>query len=115
VALKGPQYLDVIERPTEWTLSMRPSFRNFQRFPCTTLASEGVGIAAAVATSRFGAADAPASHVLSQTSSLLEDLLRSARLTSFHLGVFGGGSAVSDGQHTWRGSEARRRAVRIAG
>ena len=51
------------------------------------MASEGVGIAAAVVTSRFGAADAPASHVLSQTSSLLEDLLRSARLTSFHLGV----------------------------
>ena len=36
-ALDGPEYADVVERPTAWSASMRPSFRNFLRSPCATL------------------------------------------------------------------------------
>jgi hypothetical protein len=36
-ALDGPEYADVADRPTAWSSSMRASFRNFLRRPCTTV------------------------------------------------------------------------------
>src|SRR3712207_7700170 len=30
-ALTGPSYVEVVEHPTDWSLSMRPSFRNVVR------------------------------------------------------------------------------------
>lgn len=54
-ALDGPQYVDVVDRPTTWSASMRPSFRNFLRRPCRRLASVGIGMAASLATFRFSA------------------------------------------------------------
>src|ERR1700722_14477410 len=42
-AFEGPEYLDVAEHPTTWSLSMRPSFRNFLRCPCASLLRLGAG------------------------------------------------------------------------
>jgi hypothetical protein len=46
-------YLAVADRPTPWSLSMRPSLRGFLRQPCTTRLTTGVGVAAHVLAVRF--------------------------------------------------------------
>jgi hypothetical protein len=82
-ALDGPQYADVVDRPTEWSAAMRPSFRNFLRSPCATVLTTGLGIAGSVATLRFGVAqgaDASSAKVA------LEPLLESSGITAVHLG-----------------------------
>ena len=82
-ALDGPQYADVVDRPTEWSAAMRPSFRNFLRSPCETVLTTGLGIAGSIATFRFGVArkaDASSAKVA------LEPLLESSGPTAVHLG-----------------------------
>jgi hypothetical protein len=74
-ALDGPQYRNVVDRPTEWSAAMRPSFRNFLRSPCATMLTIGLGQAGSIVTFRFGAARAA-----------LEPLLESAGITALHLG-----------------------------
>ena len=58
-ALEGPGYVEVVERPTDWSLSMRPSFRNVVRRPCITVLGLGLGIAGSLATLRFGTGEPP--------------------------------------------------------
>jgi hypothetical protein len=82
-ALDGPQYADVVDRPTEWSAAMRPSFRNFLRSPCATVLTTGLGMAGSIATFRFGVVrDAEASD----TKVVLEPLLESSGITAVHLG-----------------------------
>jgi hypothetical protein len=83
-ALAGPEYVDVVEHPTAWSLSMRPSLRRFQRYPCSTLISLGAGIAGSIATFRFGLADAALNAA--RASVVLEPFLVIAGITSVHLG-----------------------------
>ncbi len=52
-ALDGASYLDVVEHPTAWTLTMRASFRNFLRRPCATEFSVGQGHGAALGAYPF--------------------------------------------------------------
>src|SRR5450631_2495486 len=52
-SLDGPEYLDVVEHPTAWSLSMRPSFRNFLRRPCESVLRVGWGLGRSIATFRF--------------------------------------------------------------
>lgn len=52
-ALDGPAYADVVENPTAWSRSMRPSLRNFFRQPCATVASAGCGYGAGLVAFRF--------------------------------------------------------------
>ena len=82
-ALDGPQYADVVDRPTEWSAAMRPSFRNFLRSPCAIVLTTGLGMAGTIATFRFGVAralDATAAKIA------LEPLLESSGITAVHLG-----------------------------
>ncbi|MFO1413473.1 MAG: hypothetical protein U1F10_06100 [Burkholderiales bacterium] len=46
--LDSAAYRALVEHPTPWSASMRPDFANFLRVPCTTTASLGAGIGAAV-------------------------------------------------------------------
>jgi hypothetical protein len=82
-ALDGPGYKDVVDRPTEWSAAMRPSFRNFLRSPCETIVTTGLGTGGALATFRFGAAAAPAA---SAASASLQPFLETAGITAVHLG-----------------------------
>jgi hypothetical protein len=82
-ALDGPQYADVVDRPTEWSAAMRPSFRNFLRSPCETVLTTGLGMAGSVATFRFGVARDPDASAARAT---LEPLLESSGITAVHLG-----------------------------
>ena len=51
--LQSDSYRDVVDHPTPWTQSMRPSFRNFHRAPCSTLFSAGAGCAACIVAIRI--------------------------------------------------------------
>jgi len=82
-ALDGPQYKDVVDRPTEWSASMRPSFRNFLRAPCATILTAGVGTAGAIATFRFGAGGEPDAAA---ARAALTGFLESSGITALHLG-----------------------------
>ena len=82
-ALDGPGYKDVVDRPTEWSAAMRPSFRNFLRSPCTTILTAGLGMAGCIATFRFGVAREPDA---STAKIALGPFLESSGITAAHLG-----------------------------
>ncbi|WP_052954661.1 DUF4286 family protein [Microvirga vignae] len=84
-ALGGPDYAEVVGHPTAWSSAMRPSFRNFLRWPCATLLTSGVGIGGALATMRF---TVPKDGAKLEESALasLKDLPETAGITSIHLG-----------------------------
>lgn len=86
-ALAGAEYLDVVEHPTAWSLSMRPSLRNFQRQPCRTLLSLGQGVGGALVTVRMTLQDSPDAARSVATQALLESFLETAGISSIHLGV----------------------------
>jgi hypothetical protein len=86
-ALSGADYADVVDRPTEWSRSMRPSLRNFQRTPCITLLTLGTGSASGVATFRIGVRDALNVAGLNTVRSALESHLESSGIASVHLGL----------------------------
>jgi len=48
----SPEYMRSLNMPTVWTSRMAPSFRNFLRMACETLADAGAGVGGAVATLR---------------------------------------------------------------
>ena len=82
-ALAGPEYADVVEHPTEWSLSMRPALRQFQRSPCATLISLGAGIGGSIATLRFAA---EVELDATEAAAALDPFLVIGAMTSLHLG-----------------------------
>jgi hypothetical protein len=82
-ALEGPEYMDVVDRPTEWSAAMRPSFRNFLRSPCETVLTVGTGTAGTIATFRFGSRSGPAAAA---ARAALAPLLEASGITALHLG-----------------------------
>jgi hypothetical protein len=73
--LTSPAYKHLVDNPTPWSRSMRPSFRNFLRYPCLTKLSLGRGSGGALATFRLGAAP-----------SNVERLFDIETVTALHLG-----------------------------
>jgi hypothetical protein len=84
-ALGNPEYAEVVDHPTAWSSAMRPSFRNFLRWPCETLRTFGVGIGGAMATMRF-TVPKDGAKLEASTLSSPEDLPEMAGITSIHLG-----------------------------
>ena len=84
-ALGSPNYAKVVDHPTAWSTAMRPSFRNFLRWPCETLLTSGVGIGGALATMRFSVPNDGA-MLEEPTLPSFENLLETAGITSIHLG-----------------------------
>src|ERR1700693_513933 len=85
--LDGSGYLDVVDRPTEWSSSMRPSFKNFLRQPCTTVFTSGRGIAGSIATFRINARSAPGDPPAQFVWSALLPFIEANGITSIHLGA----------------------------
>src|SRR5438128_1597999 len=52
----GPEYLERLNNPSEWTRKMMPNFRNMSRSVCNLRYSEGAGEGGFIATLRFSAA-----------------------------------------------------------
>jgi hypothetical protein len=46
-------YLERLNNPTPWTMKVQPSFRNFLRVVCDTVASEGSGVGGSIAAWRL--------------------------------------------------------------
>ena len=85
-ALDGPEYADVVGRPTPWSASMRPSLRKFERHPCATVFTAGDGVAGSVATFRFGVDASAAPIDADGARTALAGFLRAHGVTSIHLG-----------------------------
>jgi hypothetical protein len=86
-ALAGPAYTDVVDHPTDWSRSMRPLLRNFQRSPCTTLLTLGHGVAGSIATFRIGVQAVLSPDSLMVVRSALEAYLATSGVASMHLGL----------------------------
>jgi hypothetical protein len=83
-ALDGPRYKDVVDRPTAWSASMRPSFRNFFRRPCDLVCSVGIGTASSIATFRCSVrAPVP----IAEWEAVLRRQILEAGVTALHVGV----------------------------
>jgi hypothetical protein len=85
--LKSPRYVALMQGPSEWSLSMRPAFRNFVRNPCALLASLGRGIGGAVATFRFWPAQGAPELTHAAARAWIESLFKTGPVTAAHLGV----------------------------
>jgi hypothetical protein len=85
-ALEGVDYVDVVERPTDWSASMRPSFRNVIRHPCTTVVSLGQGVSGSISTLRFGIASTGQKVDVDTARAVLGPLLETAQITAAHFG-----------------------------
>jgi hypothetical protein len=83
-ALESPQYADVVDRPTAWSASMRPSFHNFLRRPCQLVASAGHGTGGSMATLRFSVEGPIESNAWTQ---VLERQLWEGGVIALHLGI----------------------------
>ncbi len=79
--LAGAPYRALLETPTAWSRSMRPSFRGFFRVGHRPLLSRGGGVAGALMATTF--ADAPAAEGCWE--SVAERILRETAATAIHV------------------------------
>ncbi len=75
--LESAAYQKLVDGPTPWSRAMRPSFRNFLRYPCATTLSLGRGYGGTLATFRCGAAP---------SKPAIERLFDLEAVTGLHLG-----------------------------
>ena len=85
-ALAGASYLNVVEQPSEWTLTMRPSFRNFCRRPCATVWSDGIGHGGSIATLRVRMSSPSIALGEDAWRRALQPLIASAVTVAVHVG-----------------------------
>ncbi|MEC5405960.1 hypothetical protein VOM14_10365 [Paraburkholderia sp. MPAMCS5] len=90
-------YLDVIERPTAWSASMRPLLKNVVRATCDTVASTGSVPGQAIACVRISAAGQFDGRALTDACMAL------AGVSSAHLGKVR--SSVPDAFEKWSNAE----------
>lgn len=85
-ALRGRAYVNVVEKPTDWSIRMRASLRNVTRSVCSTILTTGVGAGGVLGTVTVEArepAEIRAEAVASPISDLLAPLVG---ITGLHLG-----------------------------
>lgn len=82
--LTSPPYRRLLENPTVWSRSMRPSFRGFIRFGCITIARLGGGTGGAAATATL---TGPLSDDASRVSSVLAAILQLPGISAAHFGA----------------------------
>lgn len=85
-ALESADYAEVVEHPTEWSRTMRPSFRNVLRRPYATAVSLGLGVAGGIATLRFSTPDFSQAGEAETARAALQPLLETVAITAVHLG-----------------------------
>lgn len=76
--LESAPYKALVDGPTPWSRSMRPSFGNFLRYPCETRVTLGRGLGGVLATFRCGTAPA---------RNTIERLFDIETVTGLHLGA----------------------------
>ena len=85
---RGPEYLRRLNNPTPWTARLAPSFRNFLRVACETVASEGVGVGGAIGTwrARFGPRTGEA-ELVRAASTLCGQMMAMPDVSAVHVAV----------------------------
>ncbi|HZZ09055.1 MAG TPA: hypothetical protein VFE79_00040 [Paraburkholderia sp.] len=78
-------YLALINEPTPWSRSMRPSFRNVVRAVCRTQRSAGQGVGGALQCVRIAAADRP-SEDAAAAGALIDACAALEGVTAVHFG-----------------------------
>ena len=86
VAFDTPEYRDLLQNPTPWSASMRPSFRNFLRAPCRLVGDAGVGLGAALAVLRLPADAAPGLDGLAAADGMVRARLGYVAESQHHAG-----------------------------
>jgi len=69
--LRTPPYVDLVDNPTDWSASMRPSFANFLRQPCHVIASAGYVSGGSLLASRFALPERQSAARLSNLAEML--------------------------------------------
>jgi len=82
--LTSAPYRRLLETPSAWSRSMRPSFRGFLRFGCVTVASLGGGLGGVAATITLRGSAANDAAIV---SAVLSDVLLLPAFTAAHLGT----------------------------
>lgn len=85
-ALKTPNYIDLQDNPTPWSLRMRQSFRNFLRIPCVTVVSQGSGCAGRIGSLVFHTSRGQ-TGAIDALAGMLEQMLKSHAVTAYHIGT----------------------------
>lgn len=85
---RSPAYLERLNNPTDWSLEVQPSFRNFLRVACDRLASSGRGNGGALATIRLSYVNGGNEETLKAgAQSLTDDLLNVTGVCAAHIGI----------------------------
>jgi len=80
-------YRERLDAPSAWTRRVQPSFTNFVRAACRTIASTGRGIGGAIATIRIDFADEAGREAFGAASNALAgELMAHHGVTSVHVG-----------------------------
>lgn len=86
--LGSPPYRKLLERPTAWSSSMRPSFRAFLRLACRKLAGVGGGIGGAVMATTLGLAEgADLAGAAGELPGVLSGALAIPAVTAAHIAI----------------------------
>lgn len=81
-------YLERLNNPTDWSLEVQPSFRNFLRVACQRLASSGAGNGGAMATTRLNFLAGASKENLKVEAQILADvLLKITGVCCVHIGL----------------------------
>lgn len=85
---RSPDYLERLNNPTPWTATIAPSFQNFLRVACETIATAGNGDGGSMATIRVDLAGDDAEKQLKEKAQLLAEAILAVRgVSSVHIGV----------------------------
>ncbi|MGH6860582.1 MAG: hypothetical protein ACRECY_10015 [Phyllobacterium sp.] len=85
---RSTDYLARLNAPTPWTAAIAPSFQNFLRVACETIATAGNGDGGSMATIRFDLAGDDAEKALkAKAQSVAEAILAVRGVSCVHIGV----------------------------
>ena len=85
--LDQPAYLDLIRRPTDWSLSMRRHFLNVLRVPANDFAGGGNGLGGGLIAQVYSVDRANAATGSSILATTLENLTATGRILGFRIGL----------------------------
>lgn len=104
-ALQSAAYAEVVDRPTDWSRSMRPSLRNVVRRACSTMVSLGAGGGRAVAVVELSVRAPTHTSDMAGAAAALQPLVDAGGIVGVHLGIEDEAAATTHPLHaTWTGT-----------
>ncbi|MDO1582697.1 hypothetical protein [Rhizobium oryzicola] len=85
--LDQPSYLDLVRRPTDWSLSMRRHFLNVLRIPASDFASGGCGLGGSLIAQVYAVGRKDAASRSKALAAALEQMASSGRILGYSIGL----------------------------